>query len=85
MTIKYDGGPAFAKVCDEHFHDGQTGMSLRDYFAGQAIAGAALDPYGKLRFDVTSYQCAYNAYKVADLMLAQRDFVAPIAKEGDDE
>ena len=84
MTIKYDGGPAFAKVCDEHFHDGQTGMSLRDYFAGQAIAGAALDPDGK-RLDVTSYLCAYNAYKVADLMLRQRDFVAPIAKEGDDE
>jgi hypothetical protein len=84
MTTKYDGGPAFAKVCDEHFHDGQTGMSLRDYFAGQAIAGAALDPDGK-RLDVTSYLCAYNAYKVADLMLRQRDFVAPIAKEGDDE
>ena len=79
MTTKYDGGPAFARTCD-----GQTGMSLRDYFAGQAIAGAALDPDGK-RLDVTSYLCAYNAYKVADLMLSQRDFVAPIAEEGDDE
>ena len=82
MTIKYDGDggdPAFP------FPDqGFKGMSLRDYFAGQAIAGAALDPDGK-RLDVTSYLCAYNAYKVADLMLAQRDFVAPIAKEGDDE
>ena len=82
MTTKYDGGPAFARTCDEAFQDGQTGMSLRDYFAGQAIAGAALDPAGK-RLDVTSYLCAYNAYKIADLMLAQRDFVAPIAKEGD--
>ena len=83
MTIKYDGGPAFAKVCDEHFHDGQTGMSLRDYFAGQAIAGAALTIAG--RTDFTSRKYAYYAYQVADIMLSQRDVAAPIAKEGDDE
>tara|TARA_R100001198_G_scaffold91810_1_gene70417 strand:- start:1910 stop:2146 length:237 start_codon:yes stop_codon:yes gene_type:complete len=77
MTTKYDGGPAFPYPV----HNDE-GMSLRDYFAGQAIAGAALDPDGK-RLDVTSYLCAYNAYQVADLMLAQRDFVAPIAEEGD--
>ena len=81
MTIKYDGGPAFAKVCDEHFHDGQTGMSLRDYFAGQAITGAALNRAGRSEF--ISRKTAYYAYQVADLMLAQRDVVAPIAKEED--
>tara|TARA_R110000823_G_scaffold98332_1_gene213052 strand:+ start:65 stop:322 length:258 start_codon:yes stop_codon:yes gene_type:complete len=85
MTIKYHGGPAFPVVYDEHddeFQDGQNGMTLRDYFAGQVITGAASDPDGKM-LDFT--YCAYYAYKIADLMLLQRDVVAPIAKEGDDE
>ena len=81
MTIKYDGDggdPAFP------FPDqGFKGMSLRDYFAGQAIAGAALTIAG--RTDFTSRKYAYSAYQVADIMLSQRDVAALIAKEGDDE
>jgi len=69
MTIKYDGGPAFARVCDEHFHDGQTGMSLRDYFAGQAIAGAAKEHHASAKY-LTSF-----AYEIADLMLEKRDYI----------
>ena len=73
MTIKYDGGPAFAKVCDEHFHDGQTGMSLRDYFAGQAIAGAAIDTSSQSRY--SAKYISGLAYEIADRMLAQRDYI----------
>ena len=58
-------------------------MSLRDYFAGQAITGAVLNTVG--RSELISRKFAYYAYQVADQMLAQRDVVAPIAKEGDDE
>ena len=76
MTTKYDGGPAFARTCDEAFQDGQTGMSLRDYFAGQVMAGAVLG---------NAKSTAYYAYKLADMMLEQRDVAALIAKEGDDE
>lgn len=39
-----DGGPAFARYAAEHGHGGhfeQDGMSLRDWFAGQFLAGAA--------------------------------------------
>ena len=77
MTIKYDGGPAFARVCDKHFHDGQTGMSLRDYFAGQAIAGSAVDMRPQSRY--SKKYISNFAYEIADQMLAQRYF------EGDDE
>ena len=73
MTIKYDGGPAFARVCDKHFHDGQTGMSLRDYFAGQAISGAAIDISSQSRYSA-KYISGF-AYEIADRMLAQRDYI----------
>ena len=76
MTIKYDGGPAFPYPV----HNDE-GMSLRDYFAGQAITGAALNRAGRSEF--MSRKTAYYAYQVADQMLAQRDVVAPIAKEED--
>lgn len=36
-TTRGDGGPAFPDV-----HEGQTGMSLRDWFAGQALANATI-------------------------------------------
>lgn len=48
------------------------GMSLRDWFAGMALAG--LGPSG-----MNSKARAYWAYEYADAMLAQR-----IKKEGDD-
>lgn len=36
---KPDGGPAFPQPYEERFdYTGQGGMSLRDYFAGQAMA-----------------------------------------------
>jgi len=78
MTTKYDGGPAFPYPV----HNDE-GMSLRDYFAGQAITGAALNRAGRSEF--MSRKTAYYAYQVADRMLAQRDVVMLIAKEGDDE
>ena len=39
-----DGGPAFARSASEYGHGGhyeQDGMSLRDWFAGQFLAGAS--------------------------------------------
>ena len=71
MTTKYDGGPAFPYPV----HNDE-GMSLRDYFAGQVMAGAVLG---------NAKSTAYYAYKLADMMLEQRDVAALIAKEGDDE
>lgn len=85
-----DGGPAFPQpetkngntVADEH---GQGGMSLRDYFAGQALAGlVASDKASRIADDwerrgkpkpapeVVDAAIAQCAYIYADAMLAAR-------------
>lgn len=59
-----DGGPAFPT---QNTSEGYRGMSLRDWFAGQALAGcvAADDesPVGRI---------AADAYAFADAMIAER-------------
>lgn len=72
MTETNNGGPAFpgcvrnsAKKLTRH-----PGMTLRDYFAGQALTGwlASFPPdYG-----VNAEQCAELAYELADAMIAAR-------------
>lgn len=60
-----DGGVAFpANPETDH-----SGMSLRDYFAGQVLMGlAANDAY----YDETSQTSAGIAYRQADAMLRER-------------
>jgi hypothetical protein len=65
MTIN-DGGPAFP------FQDGYgrvSGMTLRDWFASQAMAG--LVPY--VVKGATFENVAEDAYKAADAMLRARE------------
>jgi hypothetical protein len=78
---KHDGGTAFPLLRDytdnsnsetTHYVDYcERGMSLRDYFAGQALAGIA-----SKNFPNTSYMqrrdIAGWAYSFADAMLAER-------------
>lgn len=65
-----DGGPAFPKVRDE-IRNGSSGMSIRDWFAGQALSQACEATRVMLgRLDGQS--AAERAYKVADAMLAAR-------------
>jgi hypothetical protein len=78
MGEKYDGGPAFPRPSADHGSYGsceQDGMSLRDWFAGQAVgsvmhmcAGDTLLPGESIE---TSF--ARKAYAVADAMLAERE------------
>ena len=85
-TPSNDGGLAFPLIND-HTHPTtiNNGMTLRDYFAGQALAGIApyidreidkLDTNGKY-FDSHAnawFQCAaIRAYCYADAMLASRE------------
>lgn len=49
----------------------QTGMTLRDYFAGQALVGIVANSLGKQEKPEGAF--AYGAYLIADAMLAQRD------------
>ena len=78
------GGPAFPneqRLWDKH--DGcwvvrsVGGMTLRDYFAGQALVGM-LQNYTTQKFGVGEQTCARGAYEFADAMLAARE-----RKEGD--
>ena len=47
------------------------GMSLRDYFAGQALVGMMAN-YTTAKFGCTEQQVAIGAYAYADAMLAAK-------------
>lgn len=67
----WDGGPAFPRSRAE-WEDSQVGMTLRDWFAGQALAGII----GTLVNVSTSSDLAVVAeccYEYADAMLAARE------------
>lgn len=63
MTTKQTGGPAFP-VPPSTYSNINHGMTLRDYFAGQALANVNA-------VDVT--QAAELCYQIADAMLKERD------------
>lgn len=73
--MKQDGGPAFPVTADvlcDHTSGTSvrlTGMTLRDYFAGQALTGLLAVPNGP-QSGPDMY--ARDAYTVADAMLAER-------------
>ena len=75
MSNKPDGGPAFP-VTANHMVDGlwqscdEGGMTLRDYFAGQALQGLASSGWAENEVDATV--AAANAYRLADAMIAER-------------
>ncbi len=66
MTTKSNGGPAFPAPYDGH-GSGDPGMSLRDWFAGQALAGNLGNPWSSHEDSVAS-----RCYKIADAMLKAR-------------
>lgn len=72
---KPDGGPAFPtqpfSVDAHNWSDGSEGMTLRDYFAGQALNGMfAADTYESVMKTELKVRLAYEA---ADAMIAERD------------
>jgi hypothetical protein len=67
-----DGGPAFPVpnyvARDGHTHESRpAGMSLRDYFAGQALAG------NMARSLYETASVARHSYELADAMLKARE------------
>ena len=65
-----DGGPAFPRpysATDEVPIPGQQGMSLRDWFAGQALASMAHPEATEL-----AKASAVYAWEVSDAMLAEK-------------
>lgn len=61
-----DNPNAFAT--GNHEHGGQAGMSLLDYFAGQALQGMYANPQCLDNYK----EIAHDAYVAADAMLAER-------------
>ena len=74
MSRDDHGGPAFP-LATSHFVQ-QRGMSLRDWFAGQALAGLLGSRVAPAPWD----QWALEAYRLADAMLAARS--TPTATTG---
>ncbi|MEY9098853.1 hypothetical protein ABIA24_001762 [Sinorhizobium fredii] len=79
MASMNTGGPAFPRPAgtngaphpsDRWENNAQGGMSLRDWFAGQALAGyLAADQLNHVGADLAA-ECAY---RYADAMLAERE------------
>ncbi len=77
MIDKDKGGPAFPQPAVDTENGvissadfGESGMTLRDYFAAQSITG--INP-GKLYGDDSIRSHAEMAYKLADAMLKARE------------
>lgn len=69
MSMAYeinDGGPAFPSPTDNVSQHGQ--LSVRDYFAAQAVAGLAGARHDQRELEVI----AWRAYQIADAMLEER-------------
>jgi hypothetical protein len=68
---KNDGGPAFPETkyggnSDRHPVDEVPGMTLRDWFAGQAL----MQTHSESTFDIDAI--AAECYRMADAMIAER-------------
>lgn len=75
MTKKTDGGPAFPVFDASQNIAVFGGMSMRDHFAGQALAGllACGDARGgAIRYPELCNAIAEASYAYADAMLAER-------------
>lgn len=77
MSKVDDGGPAFPKLPTwrpgidhaEPWDYGSDGLSIRDYFAGQALVGMMSNP---MYNENTTRNIAQVAYMTADAMLKER-------------
>ena len=68
-----DSGPAFPVTgCVDPNGNAIVGMTLRDYFAGQVMAGA-LQNYLTPKCRYTEREVASRAYRYADAMLFARE------------
>jgi hypothetical protein len=72
-----DGGPAFPVVAENGLGHIAGGMTLRDWFAGQALAAWPFTwPPGMTPAE-RSADAAARAYVIADAMLAERGKAQP--------
>lgn len=70
-----DGGPAFPNVPDgaaDKWDSWDMGMTLRDYFSAKAMQGLITSRHPDHHGQDGPAQLAYDAYLIADAMLAAR-------------
>lgn len=67
MSNDKTGGQAFPM--GNPTHGGNDGMTMRDYFAGQALAESTRDIWDSHKYE----DVAKRAYGIADAMLAERE------------
>lgn len=81
MSAWTDGGPAFVVTQDPERERCDPGMSKRDWFAGQALAGLLANPSGPVQanclngwdlVNCTPEKVARLCGEMADAMLAER-------------
>ena len=70
MSDKPDGGPAFPIAVSMFTERTNTGLTLRDWFAGQALANLNLQSHVA---KPASEALAQSAYNIADAMIKERD------------
>jgi hypothetical protein len=81
MSNQKDGGPAFptegyldgeklSKGQGDAWENGSRGMTLRDWFAGHAMAGL---PHMGCGADLDNKDFASAAYQIADAMISERE------------
>jgi hypothetical protein len=74
MSNTNTGGPAFPHTEANGANSGDVGMTLRDYFAAQAMQGLIASPRGTPDGkDATDAYYAKAAYVMADAMLKARE------------
>jgi hypothetical protein len=73
--MEIENPPAFPR---DHRYSGHNGMSLRDWFAGQALCGLLAS-----EMDADNVTFARGAYNIADAMLAARTPEAHSREEGE--
>lgn len=69
MTTKNTGGPAFPVAVPVEFQFANDGMTLRDWFAGQAMLGLLADATRQGSME----ELARVSFAAADAMLAERE------------
>lgn len=72
MSNKNSGGMAFPCVAETGVNYPDPGMTLRDYFAGQALPGVISAIMSNEGHAWQPHDFANEAYALADAMLAER-------------
>ena len=75
MTTKDTGGPAFPHITESGKYVYEEGMTLRDWFAGKAMAAHAVAVSNVATDSPEDWHAmvAQMAYMTADAMLAERN------------